>query len=122
MTTTRSRPDGNGAAREDQVDGRSTSHGTELFDPGVENRLDATLWALVAGDIGLEDLPRAQLALWTVAYEAGRASVLPHLRQAEADRDRYFNAAYGSSDQLRHRLDESAKDYWSEFLESEGAA
>ncbi|TFB92774.1 hypothetical protein [Cryobacterium sp. HLT2-28] len=60
----------------------------------VETHLDATLWKLKAGEIGLHDLTPALMGFYSIGHSDGIASVAPQLEQALADRDRYYRAAF----------------------------
>lgn len=106
-------------AAENAADGRSTNNnnnGSRLIGRAVENELDSTLWRLIVGEIGLHEVTPALAAFWHLGYDAGRASLLPELHQARADRDRYFRAAFDTPDQMRQRLVDGARDFWSEFV------
>jgi hypothetical protein len=56
--------------------------------------MDATLWRLISGEIGLRDLTPALAGFYTLGFDAGRASLTTELDQACSDRDRYYNAAF----------------------------
>lgn len=117
MSARESRPQlGEAGAAEDQVTARSALDSTSLVGAAVEKQLDATLWRLIAGEIGLHDLTPALAGWYTLGYDAGRAAILPQLQGAEADRDRYYRAAYDTPERLRERLDQGARDYWNEFI------
>lgn len=57
----------------------------------VDAELDATLWRLVGGEIGLSDCTPALQAWWCVAAEAGRQSASrDEIEQLTRDRDRWY--------------------------------
>ena len=60
----------------------------------VEAQLDATLWKLQAGTIGLHDLTPGLMAFYAIGHSDGIASIAPQLEQAICDRDRYYSAAF----------------------------
>ena len=109
------------AALEDLARDRSAFYGTRLFGASVENHLDSILWRLVRGELGLHQLTPSLAAFWHLGYDDGRASLLPQLRQAEADRDRYYLRAFDTPNRRRQRLDEAARESWNEILDGNGA-
>ncbi|POH67630.1 hypothetical protein C3B61_06975 [Cryobacterium zongtaii] len=68
----------------------------------VEKALNASLWRLRLGEIGLQDLTPALMGFCTLSYDdgyeagftAGVASGEIELAQIVADRDRYYRAAF----------------------------
>ena len=74
----------------------------ELIGHTVEKPLDATLWRLRTGTVGLEALTPALRGFCTLSHDDGYAagfiagveSTSAELRQAIADRDRYYGAAF----------------------------
>lgn len=119
MNAKRSRPVVSEAA-ENPVDGRFAFNGTRLIGAAVENQLRATLVQLAAGEIGLHDLTPSLAAFYHLGHFDGVDSLEVRLAQCEADRDRYYLAAFDTPEQLRRRLDQEARDYWEEFLSTAG--
>ncbi|TFC26996.1 hypothetical protein E3O55_13025 [Cryobacterium sp. MDB1-18-2] len=65
-----------------------------LIGATVEKALDATLWRLKSGELGLEDLTPALAAFYTIGHADGMAQMVYRLQQVEADRDRYYQAVF----------------------------
>lgn len=93
----------NGTAKD--LGGSPSNKRTTLIGSAVENQLDRTLWQLMSGDVGFEHLTPALLAWWTVAFEAGRASLVPELRQSQHEADRLWLLAFGEVDRREYLLD-----------------
>ncbi|KGJ71901.1 hypothetical protein GY21_18960 [Cryobacterium roopkundense] len=111
MSAEKNRPAGTGPA-EILAGGSNTSivsaepaipvEPTGLIGCTVEKPLDAALWRLRSGEIGLEDLTPGLAGFCTLShadgyaagFTAGVASVAVELRQAISDRDRYYRAAF----------------------------
>lgn len=91
----------------------------------VEKALDATLWRLVTGEIGLQDCTSAIVGLYAIGFEHGRQSVLPLLERAQDERDRYYerwqNPGKELTDMRLRRMRENAADYWEQFVRNGGA-
>jgi hypothetical protein len=75
-----------------------TADARPLIGHTVEKALDAALWRLRTGEIGLEDLTPGLAGFCTLSHDdgfkAGVESVAIELRQALSDRDRYYQAAF----------------------------
>lgn len=67
-----------------------------LIGASMEKPLDATMWRLVLGEIGLHELTPGLAAFYTLGHAAGVDSIAPQLAQAIADRDRYYMAAFNT--------------------------
>lgn len=103
-----------------------TAGSHRLIGASVEKALDTTLWQLVLGEIGLHDCTPAIVGLYSIGHAHGVESVLEQLRQAENDRDRYFelwaNPGKDLTDIRLRRMRQASEEYWRQFLETEGAA
>lgn len=62
---------------------------TLVCPPGTESYLEQVSEALLSAELDLFELPAAVASL----YYLGESSLLGYLRQAEADADRYYQAA-----------------------------
>ncbi|MEB0265899.1 hypothetical protein [Cryobacterium sp. 10I5] len=102
MSAEKSRPTANGAAQE-LTNATTASLKPEHSNPAkpaaligatVEKALDATLWRLKSGELRLEQLTPALAAFYTIGHSDGMAQMLYRLQQVEADRDRYYRAAF----------------------------
>jgi hypothetical protein len=87
-----------------------------LIGATVDDHLEATLWRLVAGEIGLHQLTPALAGFWSLAYDQGRASRQAELDRANADADRYYRAAYDTREHQLRRIDIAAENYWQDFM------
>lgn len=57
-----------------------------------------------------------RLRAWAEGWDACRASLQPQLDRANADADRYYRLAFDTPQDLRARLDETARGHWADFL------
>ena len=77
----------------------------DLIGCTVEKPLEAALWRLRLGEIGLEELTPALAGFCTLfhadGFKAGVESVQPALKQATADADRYWRAAFAPALPIR---------------------
>jgi hypothetical protein len=96
LTAERSRPAGNRAANVQVSKAGNISNSPTLIGASVENQLDAALWRLLNGEIGLQDLTPALRGWYTVAHDDGRASCRATIDKLTATADRLYMAAYGS--------------------------
>ncbi|HEY5224961.1 MAG TPA: hypothetical protein VIJ18_18175 [Microbacteriaceae bacterium] len=91
---------------------------TALIGSTVEKSVDATLWKLVLGQIGLHDLTPALAAFWTLGHASGIASCRAQIARLENEADRLYVQAFNPKDRaklIRERMDAAAADYWEEF-------
>jgi hypothetical protein len=78
-----------------------------LIGASVEGPLDAALWQLQSGKIGLQDLTPALRGWYAVAYDDGRASCQATIERLSATCDRLYGVAFG----LKVEIDPNAPTY-----------
>lgn len=89
----------------------------------VEKPLDATLWDLVQGRIGLNDLTPALAGFYTLGHHDGIASCKARIARLEQDADRLYVQAFNPADRaklIRERMDNASESYWEQFVQSGG--
>jgi hypothetical protein len=95
LTAERSRPAGNRAANVQVSEAGNTSNCPTLIGSSVESQLEATLWRLQRGEIGLQNLTPALRGWYAVAHDEGRVSRQATIDKLTATADRLYMAAYG---------------------------
>lgn len=107
-----------------EVCGDSDTNSTGLVGHTVEKQLDGSLWRLVLGELGLQDLTPALRGFYSIGFAHGQESMRRPLDQAEADRDRYYERWQHGADlpdvRLR-RMRAEAEDYWRELIGGDGS-
>lgn len=118
---TQNRPSGQTGAVEVQAGELNDSafHSTGLVGHTVERQLDAALWRLVTGEIGLQDCTGALVGWYSVGFTHGQESLQPELEQTEAERDTLYERLHHGKelpDVRLRRMRAAAEDYWHEFI------
>lgn len=76
----------------------------------VEKQLDAALWRLVQGDIGLHECTPALRGWYSVGHHDGIESCKRTILRLEADVERYYLYAFNPRDRaelIRQRIDDA---------------
>lgn len=95
------------------------THSTGLVGHTVEKQLDASLWRLVIGEIGLHDCTPALAGWFSIGFAYGQESMQPKLEQVEDERNQLYERLHHGKDlpdvRLR-RMRAAADEYWQELM------
>lgn len=93
----------------------------DLVGATVERQLDASLWRLVQGEVGLHDLTPALVGFYSIGFAHGQDSLRPELERAQHDRDTYYerwtNPGQLLTDVRLRRMREAAEEWWQEMAQ-----
>lgn len=85
----------------------------------VERQLDTTLWLLLNGDLGLQDLTPALAGFYSIGFADGQDSLRARLQTETDTADRLYERLHHGKDlpdvQLR-RMRAAAAEYWEEVV------